>query len=127
MRSPPSYEVTISVIIPTYNMADFVGGAIDSVLPGHFEDLEVIVVDDGSTDDTQSVVETYTDGTSSRYDERVRYKYQENRGKSVAVNRGLKIARGSYVSMLGAERSGNRRRLGPRSYDALVRKTRVHC
>jgi glycosyltransferase involved in cell wall biosynthesis len=96
-------KVEISVIIPVYNMAEYVDEAIRSALNAGVESVEVIVVDDGSTDDTRSVVEAHTDRASPRYDDRVRYEYQTNRGKSAAVNRGLEMARGSYVTMLDAD------------------------
>lgn len=96
-------KVEISVIIPVHNMAEYVDEAIRSALNAGVESVEVIVIDDGSTDDTRSVVETYTDRAGSCYDKRVRYEYQANRGKSAAVNRGLEIARGSYVTMLDAD------------------------
>ena len=101
--SSSSDSVLVSVIVPVYNMAEYVGGAIRSVLRGEFENMEVIVVDDGSTDSTQSAVGEYTDPSSSSYDPRVRYEYQKNSGKSAAVNRGLEMARGAYLTMLDAD------------------------
>lgn len=96
-------EVGVSVVIPVYNMAEYVGESICSALNAGLESVEVIVIDDGSTDGTRSVVEAYTDRSSPRYDERVRYTSQSNRGKSAAVNRGLEAAKGSYVTMLDAD------------------------
>lgn len=93
----------VSVVIPVYNMAEYVGESIRSALNAGLESVEVIVIDDGSTDGTRSVVETYTDQSSPRYDGRVHYEYQSNRGKSAAVNRGLETASGSYVAMLDAD------------------------
>jgi len=98
-NKPPS----ISVVIPAYNMAEYIDEAIHSVLNGDFEDLEVIVIDDGSTDATRSVVAKYSDPATSSYDPRVCYEYQTNNGKSAAVNWGLDIACGSYVTMLDAD------------------------
>jgi glycosyltransferase involved in cell wall biosynthesis len=99
----PDEDASVSVVIPIYNMAEYVDEAIRSALNAGVESVEVIVIDDGSTDDTRSVVEAYTNRAHPRYDERVRYEYQTNRGKSAAVNRGLEIARGSYVAMLDAD------------------------
>jgi glycosyltransferase involved in cell wall biosynthesis len=93
----------VSVIIPAYNMGEYIGAAIESVLQGTLDDVEVIVIDDGSTDSTQSVVANYCDPSSASYDPRVHYEYQSNHGKSSAVNRGLDIACGSYVTMLDAD------------------------
>jgi glycosyltransferase involved in cell wall biosynthesis len=99
----PDADVKVSVVIPAYNMAEYVGESISSALNAGLESVEVIVIDDGSTDGTRSVVETYTDQSSPRYDGRVHYEYQTNRGKSAAVNRGLETARGRYVAMLDAD------------------------
>lgn len=101
-ESSDSYP-KVSVVIPIYNMAEYVGEAIRSALNAGLESVELIVIDDGSTDDTRSVVEAYTDRSSPHYDERVRYEYQTNRGKSAAVNLGLKMARGNHVTMLDAD------------------------
>jgi glycosyltransferase involved in cell wall biosynthesis len=100
---PPDADVKVSVVIPVYNMAEYVGEAIGSALDAGIESVEVIVIDDGSTDDTRSVVEAYTDRAHPRYDERVRYEYQTNRGKSAAVNRGLEMSHGKYITILDAD------------------------
>ncbi len=84
-----------SVVIPTYNYAHFIARAIESVLANPGDDYEVIVVDDGSTDNTAAAVE--------RFDRSVRYVRQENRGPSAARNRGAQAARGEYVLFLDAD------------------------
>lgn len=99
----PHADAKVSVVIPVYNMAEYVGEAIHSALNAGVDSVEVIVIDDGSKDDTRSVVEAYTSRSSPCYDGRVRYEYQSNRGKSAAVNRGLELTRGSYVTMLDAD------------------------
>jgi len=96
-------DVKVSVVIPAYNMAAYIDSAIRSVLNGRFESVEVIVIDDGSTDSTESVVAKYSESSSLDHDSRVHYEYQSNSGKSAAVNRGFDIARGSYVMMLDAD------------------------
>lgn len=93
----------ISVIIPVYNMAEYVGAAVDSVLDGDFDSLEVIVVDDGSTDGTADVVAPYVTPQCAPYDERVQYVEQSNHGKAAAVNRGFGVAQGSYFTILDAD------------------------
>ena len=84
-----------SLIIPTFNHARFVGAAIDSALAQTVSAFEVIVVDDGSTDETPAVL--------ARYAGRVRVLRQENRGLSAARNAGLAAAHGTFVSFLDAD------------------------
>lgn len=88
----------VSVIIPTYNSRQFVCQAIDSVLAQTIKDYEIIVVDDGSTDDTRQVLE-------NQYCGRIQYVYQENKERSAARNRGISLARGDYVAFLDADDS----------------------
>jgi glycosyltransferase involved in cell wall biosynthesis len=80
---------TVSVIIPTYNRANLVEKAIKSVLKQTYQDFEIIVVDDGSTDNAEEIIRGFKD-------KRVKYikKYKENKGSSVARNIGIKVARG---------------------------------
>lgn len=86
----------VSIVIPTYNRARFLPKAIQSALGQPFADLEVILVDDGSTDDTRQVVASFTDP-------RLMYVYQENQGATAAFNAGLARATGTYVSILGSD------------------------
>lgn len=85
----------VSVVIPIYNYSRFITQAIESVLDQTFRDLEVIVVDDGSTDETAQMV--------GRFGDRVRYVYQANRGPNAARNTGIREARGSCVAFLDAD------------------------
>lgn len=86
----------VSVIIPTYNRSKVVKEAIESVLKQSYTDLEVIVVDDGSTDDTSSVVKQIADS-------RVKYYYKDNGGPSSARNLGLAKSKGQYISFLDSD------------------------
>ena len=85
-----------SVIVPTYNRAKFIRNTIDSVLSQTYTDLEVIVVDDGSTDDTSGVVGSLGDG-------RVQYHRQENQERAVARNKGTALSTGKYVTFLDSD------------------------
>lgn len=82
----------VSVIIPAYNRANLIGRSIDSVLNQAFKDFEVIVVDDGSIDNTKSVVESFNDS-------RIKYiKNKRNIGAAVTRNIGIKNAKGKYIA-----------------------------
>jgi len=85
----------VSVIIPTYNYGRFVCQAVDSVLAQTWPNIEVIVIDDGSTDDTADRLKPYAD--------KIRYIYQPNRGLSGARNAGIREAAGEYVAFLDAD------------------------
>lgn len=97
--NPRGVPPVVTVIIPTYNRAHLLSRALDSVLAQTFEDFEVLVVDDGSTDDTAALMAEYV-----ARDERVRYLVQpRNAGVSAARNRGLREARGAYIAFLDSD------------------------
>jgi glycosyltransferase involved in cell wall biosynthesis len=85
----------ISVVIPTFNRAALVVKAIESVFAQTYKDYEVIVVDDGSVDNTREILKPYR--------ERLQYIYQENRGAAAAQNTGIRMARGKWISILGSD------------------------
>src|SRR5215204_1328714 len=84
----------VSVVIPCYNQAHFLGEAIESVLAQSYPNFEIIVVDDGSPDNTSEVAASYP---------RVRLVRQENQGLSAARNSGLARSEGEYVVFLDAD------------------------
>lgn len=86
---------TVSVVIVTYNKADTIGPAIESVFRQTYNDFEILVVDDGSTDDTAERVKAFGD--------RVRYLPKENGGTGSARNLGVAEARGQYVAFLDGD------------------------
>jgi glycosyltransferase involved in cell wall biosynthesis len=86
----------ISVVIPAYNHEKFIGAAVDSVLQQSWADLELLVIDDGSTDRTGDIVQAYDDP-------RISYFYQENQDAYNTINRGLGMARGDYVAILNSD------------------------
>ena len=85
----------VSVVIPTYNSARFITQAVDSALAQTYSEVEVIVVDDGSVDDTQVVLADYAG--------QITYIYQENKGPSAARNTGIGAAQGDYLLFLDAD------------------------
>ena len=89
-----SSAVLFSVVCPTFNRSRLLPRAINSVLRQHFQDFELIIVNDGSTDDTKEVVKQYND-------KRIVYvEHEENRGLSAACNTGFGKARGKYITKL---------------------------
>jgi len=86
----------VSVVVPTYNRAGKVGATIASVLAQTFTDLEVIVVDDGSTDETGELL-------GETFGNRIRYIVQANQGASVARNKGIEESRGEWVAFLDSD------------------------
>ena len=92
MNEEPSGRPTVSVVIPAYNRADSIAEAVTSVIDQTFKDLEIIVVDDGSTDGTRAAVERLTDN-------RIRYvRHDQNKGANAARNSGIRLAQGQYVA-----------------------------
>lgn len=85
-----------SVIMPTYNRANMIGKAIKSVLAQTYTNWELLIVDDGSTDNTKQVVEAY-------HDPRIRYIYQQNAERSAARNKGIDNARGQYICFIDSD------------------------
>lgn len=87
----------VSVVIATYNMARYLPLAVRSVLDQTYKRIEVLIVDDGSTDDTQTVMEPFLDNP------RVRYDTQENKGQATAKNHGVRESSGDYIAFLDAD------------------------
>src|SRR5437764_1366886 len=84
-----------SVVVPTFNRANFLEETIDSILSQNYPNLEVIILDDGSTDDTAE--------TLARYRDRVVVERHENIGETATVNKGFKLARGEYVCVVNSD------------------------
>ena len=91
-----SEQPFFSVVIPVYNRAHILGRALESVLAQSFGDFEVVVVDDGSTDNPSTVVD-------SLWDDRIRYLRQDNRGGGAARNLGIDAAHGRFVAFLDSD------------------------
>ena len=86
----------VSVVIPAYNHEQFIGPAIESVLQQSMQDFELIIVNDGSTDNTATVIKSYND-------ERIHYFYQENQDAFNTINRGMELAQGEFISILNSD------------------------
>ncbi len=86
----------VSVIITTYNRADYIKYSIDSVLKQTYDFFELIIIDDGSTDNTVDIIKTYND-------KRIRYFYQRNFGQNFARNYGLQLSKGEYAAFLDSD------------------------
>jgi glycosyltransferase involved in cell wall biosynthesis len=90
-----THSFEVSVVIPTYNRARYVTKAIESVLAQSYTSFEIIVVDDGSTDDTQAVLQPYAN--------RIRIISQKNSGPGAARNAGIQAARGRWIAFLDSD------------------------
>lgn len=88
-------KTSVSVIIPTYNSARFISEAIGSIFHQTVKAHEIIVVDDGSADDTETIIKNMEGN--------IRYEYQENAGVAAARNRGLELARGDLIGFIDAD------------------------
>jgi len=94
----PNKNPFFSVLVPTYNQAGYLGAALDSILAQTFSDFEIIVVNDGSTDNTEEVMKKYAE-----LDARIRIFSKPNRGAGSALNHGLKNASGKWISWLSSD------------------------
>lgn len=88
----------VSVVIPSYNRAQYIPATLDSVLAQSFEDFEIVFVDDGSTDETKSILDSYI-----QKDPRVRYIWQENSERAVARTNGINNSQGKYVCLVDSD------------------------
>ena len=89
----------VSVLVPAYNAAGYLRYALDSVLAQSYADWEIVLVDDGSTDDTGALVDSYR----ARLQDKLRYIHQSNRGLPAARNSGIRAARGEFIALLDAD------------------------
>lgn len=87
----------VSVIMPTYNRAKYIGKAIESVLSQTYKNFEIIIIDDGSTDNTKEVLKNYL------LDQRIKYIYQQNQKVSKARINGISNVSGKYIALLDSD------------------------
>ena len=91
-------EKLVSVIIPAYNIEDYIGRCLDSVLSQTYKNLEILVVDDGSSDCTGEILDDY-----EKKDQRIRVIHKENGGVSSARNIGIEAATGDYIGFVDGD------------------------
>lgn len=91
-------EVKISVIIPVYNVEEYLARCLDSVTKQTLKDIEIICINDGSVDKSASIAEQY-----AKKDKRISLINQENKGLSAARNAGMRVARGKYISFVDSD------------------------
>jgi glycosyltransferase involved in cell wall biosynthesis len=87
----------VSINMPCYNDSQWLDECLHSILTQTYQDFEIIIVDDGSTDNSKQIIQKYLD------DDRIRYFYQNNEGFSGATNRGLKESKGRYISFISPD------------------------
>lgn len=93
--TPASKTLSLSVILPVYNGESFLAQAIQNIQGQNYQPLEIIVVDDGSTDRTADI--------ATRFHDKIRYIYQPNQGPAAARNRGIESARGEAIAFLDVD------------------------
>ncbi|MDF2791255.1 MAG: glycosyl transferase family protein, partial [Neobacillus sp.] len=90
----------VSVIVPVYNTEKYIARCLESIITQKYRNIEIIVVNDGSTDQSEKIINTYAEK-----DRRVQLYNQKNAGQAVARNRGLQIANGEYILMVDSDDS----------------------
>lgn len=89
----------VSIIVPVYNVSEYVGKCLDSLLRQTYQNIEIIVVDDGSTDDSGEICNQY----AVEYPDKIKVIHTENHGLSAARNVGLKAANGEYIAFVDSD------------------------
>ncbi|MFA5772802.1 MAG: glycosyltransferase family A protein [Thermoplasmata archaeon] len=89
----------VSILIPAYNYGHYIPETIESILNQTYRNFEIIIVDDGSTDDTANVINKY----AAIYPEKIRYFHQKNQGPQIALNTAYNHSKGEYIFFLGAD------------------------
>ena len=105
----------VSIVVPVYNAHDYLDGRFGSLLSQTLQDIEIICVNDGSTDDSEAIIEAF-----AASDPRIRLVSQENAGPAAARNRGLSLVQGEYVAFFDSDDSCDKNLLA-RVYDEAVR------
>ncbi len=98
MSSEKSCESLVSIILPTYNREKYLNRSVDSVLNQTYKNWELLIIDDGSSDETLSLVKNYLNKFST-----IRYFFHENRGAAYSMNVGMQNGKGKFVTFLGSD------------------------
>lgn len=106
----------ISVIVPVYNVGHYLHNCVDSILNQTYKNLQVILVDDGSTDDSGAICDEYV-----QIDDRVEVFHQKNAGPSTARNKGLELAKGVFLSFVDSDD-----RMHPKMLEDMLRSLNDH-
>jgi glycosyltransferase involved in cell wall biosynthesis len=85
-----------SIVLPTFNREKLLGKAVESIINQSFKNWELLIVDDGSTDNTESLISSFNDN-------RIKYHWQPNMGRSAARNKGISLAAGNYICFLDSD------------------------
>src|SRR5699024_7704751 len=91
-------SVKVSIIIPAYNVEDYIEQCIKSVIQQSYSNIEIIVINDGSTDGTRKIIEKYIENN-----ENLVLKNQDNQGQSAARNKGIELSKGEYIMFLDSD------------------------
>lgn len=91
-------EYLLTIIVPVYNVEPYLSDCIESILSQSFDNFELLLIDDGSTDSSGEICDRY-----AKSDKRIRVFHTENQGVSSARNRGLDEARGKYISFVDSD------------------------
>ncbi|MCD6048113.1 MAG: glycosyl transferase family 2 [Gammaproteobacteria bacterium] len=97
-------EPLITVLLPVFNGQRFLRQAVNSILNQNFKQFELLIINDGSTDDTENIIRSF-------HDERIRYISRENKGLIATLNEGIDLARGKYIARMDADDIAVRARL----------------
>ena len=93
-----SKSKTVSIVLPTYNRANLIGRAIDSILNQSYKNWELIIVDDGSTDNTKEILKPYLSTIKN-----IKYHFHINSGVAISMNMGIELSTGDYITFLGSD------------------------
>ena len=98
MKTKQTTETLISIVVPIYNTAKYLPKCLNSIINQTHKNLEIILVDDGSTDNSPHIIKEY-----AKKDSRVKVITQKNQGQSAARNTGIKVAKGNYISFTDSD------------------------